>query len=276
MYKAPYTPRQFVIFRVVFSIYLCWHFFVLLPWAPELFSNQGMLADVSLSPLFGWFPNWLAVWDHPDHIMYFTYTAIIISFLMGLGYARRFCALVLWYMWTCLFHRNVLILNPSLAYVGWLLLACAIIPGGESWYGDCSRRWYMPKTVYWGAWFLVAMSYTISGLHKLQCVSWRDGSALYHVLSTPLARDNWLTHGLLDLHPVVLQVMTYVSLILEITFLPLGIFARTRALYWTMFCMFHVGILFTVNFADLTLGVCLIHWFIFDHRWMDNWDIKNE
>ena len=38
----------------------------------------------------------------------------------------------------------------------------------------------------------MAIGYTVSGIHKLQCDSWRKGTALQYVLSGPLGRDNFL------------------------------------------------------------------------------------
>jgi hypothetical protein len=116
-------------------------------------------------------------------------------------------------------------------------------------------------------WLIMGVSYTASGLHKLQCESWLNGDALYYVLSGPLARqDNLIVSSILQ-NPGIIQLMTWSSLFLEISFLFLGTFYRTRKLYWTMFMGFHAGILFTVNFSDLTLGMIMAHLFTFDVTW---------
>ena len=267
-YSAPYTPRQFSIFRIVFGLYLTCHFWHLSPDATELFSNQGMIPTASSSPLFGYFPNVLAYYDSPEQVQWFMMTSVFLSILFTCGIARQPVSLFLWYMWTCLFHRNIFILNPSLANVGWLLLSCVIIPRGESLRCHAKSTWYMPTTVYWGAWFLMALGYTLSGIHKLQCPSWLDGTALYHILLTPLARQNIFTWFFFQLPWMFIKVMTWISLLLEISFLPFGIFARTRWYFWMAFLFFHFGILLTINFSDLTLGVFMIHFFVFDCRWL--------
>ena len=95
--------------------------------------------------------------------------------------------------WACLFNRNVLISNPSIAYVGLLLLLTTLVPAREPFriFGSeaASDEFYVPSTVYWAAWWLMAAGYTFSGVAKLSSPSWIDGTALWHVLHNPLARD---------------------------------------------------------------------------------------
>jgi hypothetical protein len=160
----------------------------------------------------------------------------------------------MWYIWVISIHYNPFIANPGMPYVGWLLLVYSVEP-----YLTTKDK----TTIYYIAWFLMALGYTVSGLHKLQCPSWNDGSALEHVLRSPLARDNYLVDTLL--RSPFLKLMTWGSLFLEISFLPLGLFYYTRTLYSLLYLGFHLGILATINFVDLTLGVLMIHIFTFDY-----------
>jgi predicted DCC family thiol-disulfide oxidoreductase YuxK len=194
--------------------------------------------------------------------------------LFALGWCRRLLALLLWYGWACLLNRNVLIANPSIPFVGWLLLACAILPAGEPLALGTRRGgaggfpWSMPKVLYWGAWFLMAAGYTVSGLHKLQSPSWVDGSALLQVLGNPLARASGLREWLMNLPPLWLQTATWLALGLEIGFLPLSLLPAARRWIWLLAIFFHLGILSMVRFSDLTLGMLMIHLFTFDARWV--------
>jgi len=129
----------------------------------------------------------------------------------------------------------------------------------------------MTKAIYFLAWLLVGLGYTISGVHKLDCPSWLDGSALKHVLESPLARDNWLRDFLVDSPEIVLKLMTWFSLALEISFLIIGLFYYTRPLYWSAYIGFHFSILFLINFSDLTWGLILAHTFTFDSKWIPRW-----
>ncbi len=47
---------------------------------------------------------------------------------LATGWWDRAAALLVWYVWACLFSRNPLISNPSLPFVGWLLLAHTLLP----------------------------------------------------------------------------------------------------------------------------------------------------
>ena len=127
--KNGWTGGQYSLYRFVFGAYLVIHFAQLLPWGAELFSNRGMLPDADASPLYPLFPNLLFVADAPFVVAALLATGLGLAACFAFGIADRLAALGLWYVWACLFTRNPLIANPSLPFVGWLLLAHACIPG---------------------------------------------------------------------------------------------------------------------------------------------------
>lgn len=156
-------------------------------------------------------------------------------------------------------------------FIGWLLLACAIIPSGEP-LNIANKKnqncdWIFPKILFIASWVLMSFGYSLSGIHKLGSPSWVDGSALFHVLNNPLARDNFIREILIQF-PALLKVMTWGSLALEVLFVPLCLLAFLRLGAWLAMVGMHVGILFLVNFPDLTIGILMIHWFTFDPRWL--------
>lgn len=267
-----YTVRQLKIFQFIFGSYLTIHFAQLIPHAVELFGRDGMIATPQLNPTYDYFPNLLNWIDHsPMLLRSFLLSLTCLSILFALRlFAPRRIAFVLWYGWACLLNRNVFISNPGIPYIGLLLLAFSLISITKPLRSE-KREWELKAQVfpwlYWGGWTLYALGYTISGLHKLQSPSWIDGSALRHVLQSPLSRDNALCHFLLNAHPLILQMSTWASLIAEITFLPLGLFYHTRKFYWLAFLALHLGVLLVVNFTDLTFGVLMMHLFLFDSRW---------
>ena len=61
--EAVYTRGQFAFFRVMFGVFLCQHFGALLPYASELYSQDGMLPSVSANLTYGYFPNVLSIVD---------------------------------------------------------------------------------------------------------------------------------------------------------------------------------------------------------------------
>ncbi|MGB0744640.1 MAG: DCC1-like thiol-disulfide oxidoreductase family protein [Opitutales bacterium] len=264
------SPWQFAVFRILLAAYLIIHFAQLIPYAGELFSAAGALGDPMLSPLFKILPSpfWLS--DTPAMATGLLALGVLASIAFLLGWRRKLAALVLLYIWASLFCRNPLIANPSLAYVGLMLLLSTFIPNAEALRSGKGKeeKWFYPAGAYWTAWLLLAIGYTFSGLIKLQSPSWLNGTALIHLVENPLARPGVLRDLLLSLPDGALYMMTWVSLAGEILFLPLSIWKRGRLFVWTLMLGMHLGIILVVDFADLTAAMVLIHLFVFDPDWL--------
>lgn len=267
-----YSKYQYALFRIVFGIYLIVHFIQVLPWAATIWSEQGILADARLNFTYGTFPNILWLLDNPLFLYGFVASLLAASISFTLGYYRRSTALFLWFGWACLFHRNNLISNPGLPMVGWLLLANALVQKGEPWtlgkQSHTSEKWELPKELFWGAWIIVGLSYTISGIDKLMAPSWRDGTAFSHLLANPLARNYFVTDWLMRLPNSVHKVLSWSALGIEIAFGFLCLFNKTRLFAWISIIALHLGILTVISFADLTFGVLMLHLFTIEPRWL--------
>lgn len=269
-----WTGGQFSLFRMLFGTYLFIHFIQLLPWATEVFSSQGMLANSSYSPLIHAFPNILAWSDAPVFVQLFIGFAALASIFFMLGYRDKLAAFFMWYVLACLFTRNPLIANPSLPYTGWMLLACCFIPSAP--YGSLparnhaylEKRWYMPNEIFIAAWIVLAVSYSYSGYTKLLSPSWVDGNNIRFVLENPLARDYFLRDFFLWLPPVCLKLLTWSVLYIELFFAPLVLFARLRPVMWTAMLVIQCGFAFLLNFPDLTAAMILFHLFTFNPAWV--------
>src|SRR6185503_9916120 len=115
----------------VFGAYLLAHTLTLLPYGKELFSREGVLASARLNPTFGLFPDPLYLWDSPRAISLLLIVMALLAMLFALGTSRHVAAACLWFGWASLFGRNNLISNPSIPYVGLLLLLTLLVPLGE-------------------------------------------------------------------------------------------------------------------------------------------------
>ena len=331
----PISATQFVIFRLIFGSYLAWHFYTLIEYGPEMFSGSGSIKDPFLNPTWStWIqisPSMIPKTDR--EVRTFLQIMVLISGFFAMGIFQNWNSLCLWYGWAFLLNRNNFILNPGIPYVGWLLLACCIIPNPgtimdlirfcrihskklrqianfvhnqinynshrlqykenndetsanhtnmnenededksenknenenecKSW--PTRTNWKMPTLIYWGAWFLMGLGYTLSGIDKLQkSPSWREGTALLYVLESLLARDNHILKMIVHMmknYPIFMRMSTYGSLFLEISFLPLGMFDRLRPVYWMALVLMHLVIIILIDFTDLSLGVLMIHLF---------------
>lgn len=241
-------------FNTILGSYLTCHFAFLLQDTTELFSNNGMISNATKLETYNLVPNILFYYDNPFHVKLFVISLLISSLFLTFNKFTTIASLWTYYGWVCLFTRNYFISNPSLPYIGWLLLSIPL------------TNKYTKKDLYYGAWAIMALSYSVSGLHKLGSKSWLNGSALYYILTSPLANNNYIVNTLLQ-YPDLLKLMTWTSLFAEISFGFLGIFYHMRKYYWTFFMMFHIGILCTINFADLTFGVLMIHIYTFNKDW---------
>lgn len=263
------TAWQFTVFRIILGCYLAIHFAGLVPYAAELFGSTGLIGDPSLNPTAGLFPNPLNLDLPPAAISGILLSFVALSLCYAAGYLRPLVAIALWFGWTALFHRNNLISNPSIPYIGLLLALSAIVPGGEPLsIGKIREDWKMPVWIPRCAWFLLAAGYTFSGYTKLHSPSWTDGSAMRFLLENPLARPGFIRDFMLALPDGFLASATWFTLAAELLYLPLACFRKTRPWIWLVMVLLHIGIIFVVDFADLSLGMLMIHAFTFDHRWL--------
>lgn len=274
MFKLNYTeygPWQWSIFRIIFGIYLTIHFGTLIPYAAEVFGPNGMIKSHDQIPTYKFFPNILNIFESDSTFNLVLILLTLFSLAFTVGFARRYMAVLLWYGHACLFNANIFIANPALPYMGWLLLACALIPEGEpmSLYPKSGSKtdWKMNKWVFYGAWFILAVGYTFSGLHKISSESWQNGRALIYVMELPTSRDWFLKDAVLNLPEIVLRMMTWSTLALEIFFLPMCFFRKTRIFAFVAMIFLHLGILSTVCIADLTFGMLMFHLFVIEPDW---------
>jgi hypothetical protein len=154
------------------------------------------------------------------------------------GKFDRVAALAIWYLWASLYGRNPLIANPSLPFVGWLLLAHLLIPSASPNDEASPTKAGISEDIYLAAWILMALAYTYSGYTKLVSPSWTDGTALSYVLSNPLARATPLRPFIIRLPPLGLKLATWSALGLELSFAPLALCRRLRPWIWlAMLCL---------------------------------------
>ncbi len=268
-----WTGGQYSLFRWIFGAYLLVHFAHLIPWGAEMFSNQGAMPGAA-SPLLHLFPNMFALCDSPAFVTIVLCLAVGLSAMLAVGWQDRIAAIGLWYVWACLFGRNPLISNPGLPYVGLLLLVHACLRPAP--YGSLPARrridpgagWYVPHSLLAAVWILMAIGYTYSGYTKLCSPSWVDGTAICKVLNNPLARPGVMRDLMLMLPAQVLMIMTWGALALELFYTPLACLPRVRPYIWLLMLAMHLGLIFLIDFADLSLGMVMLHLFTFNPSWI--------
>lgn len=126
----------------------------------------------------------------------------------------------------------------------------------------------MPPLLFAAAWILMALGYTYSGATKLVSPSWLDGTAIVQILENPLARPGAVRAAVLALPDSVLRFATWATLTFELLFTPLVLFRRLRPWMWLLGLSMHVGLITLIDFADLSLGMVMLHLFTFDPAWV--------
>jgi len=230
--------------RAILGAYLIVHFAMLLPYGTELFSSRGILPH---APFITLFP------DSPPVVFALLILGVAASIAFTISFHDRVAAVIAWSILACLFCRNPLIGNPSLPFIGWLLLLHAA----------------QPRDALTPAWIVTAVGYTYSGWTKLASPSWIDGTAVAHILANPLARPTALRLALLALPPVALHVLTWSTLALELLYAPLALSRRMRPLIWTAMLLMHIGLLVLIDFADLSVAMIVVQLFTFDPRYVE-------
>src|SRR5262249_41766436 len=130
------------------------------------------------------------------------------------------------------------------------------------------EEWRMPEGIFLAAWILMALGYTYSGYAKLTSPSWIDGSAVARVLENPLARPGWVRDWVLRWPAGLLHLATWAALLAELSFAPLALVPRLRPWLWLSLLAMHLGLIVLIDFADLSLGMVMLHLFTFDPAWV--------
>ncbi len=271
--------HQLALFRVLFGGYFFINFWRLLPWAQSLYGDAGALPNPQMNPTAAFLPDWIHAWSTGSGPEMMLYALMGLSLCVMLGFRARIASFVMWIGWALLWHRNVFTLNPSMPFNGFLMLAMAFFtPSAPSWSLDrCLRNRggkpgntkpsIIPRDLWGVAWAVAAIAYSYSGVTKMFSPGWISGDALYLILSGPLARPGFLAETLIQ-WPVALKFLTWGTLALEGLFAAFALFRRGRAVSWLMMVGLHPGILCTIQFAELSIGMLLIHILLFDPRWL--------
>lgn len=243
-------------FRSLLGLFCFVQFSYYFVYARELFSRDGVFPEPMWPTSF---PGILNIFDQPIFVEVFVGSLLLASVLLFVGIGCRAVAFFLWYGLASLVARDPYIANVSAPYLGWLLLATAVIPRRET--------QAIPKELYQGAWLILGVTYFLSGCYKLTSPAWRHGEALSLILSSPVGRES--------LVPIfsayargILPLVTYSVIIVQMVFLPLCLFKKTRPIGWILVTLLQI---FNGAFTKMTLlaaGVLLFHVFVFDEKWL--------
>lgn len=251
MRKLKFPPSElelFKFFRIIFGTFLFFHFFFLFGSLEVLFSEKYL----ALSN--GGFLNILSYMNSTTSLTVLNGCACVLSIFVCFNFQRRCASGLLLYIHSCLLLKNPMILNVSYDYLGWLLLALALIPPEHSKNSSSAPHWKVPRYIYLGGWLIFGMGYTLNGVLKLQSPVWFDGTALSIIIPHDrLLSNEWVRAGLMSLPPLTLKILTWITAYAELLCLPLLIFRKTRVLIWFVILGLHLNALVIFKIKDLSL-----------------------
>lgn len=262
-FQAKFTTsehRYFLVVRGLLGLFLLKHFLLLYPYSSFLYTPGGAFP---VPPLEFNFPSILAISDSEIMVHVLMMVGMVGAVMLALGVFPRAFAILLWYLFTSLSQRAGIVTPPSDGYIGWLLIFCAVVPGGSGsiLHFNRPREWAIPPIYIVVLWIVLCLSYSASGIDKWGSPSWRSGEALMLALSGPIGRT-WAASFIASVQPTtVLHLMSWASLGLEAFYVFFCLFTITRYSAWWAMLMMHLGILCTLNLTDVSLAMILFQLF---------------
>lgn len=210
----------FIWWRFLFGAYFIYYSVRMIPYLAEVYGDKGFVPDIKLNWTYGLFPNIFSVIPFENTALIVYIGIIIASSFLCFGYFPRVAALVIWYLETCLYNRDVLSGEPSLAYVGLLLVTLILIPYQPTLsFKKSEEKLEVPYFVFFLPVFIFCLTFTASAVDKLMSPSWIAGTALTDMLTMGITKDNMIANFLV-MNPFVTSLFSYSALFVQLASLP--------------------------------------------------------
>lgn len=240
--------------RIALGAYLIYYFVRILPYAQELFGTKGVVPDESLF-YEKVLPNIISSSSGIDPGS-FILVLIVVAAMFTSGFFTRTNAFILWYGWMCLYTRNLFTEFPSLPYTGWLLLAFVLVTYKK-------EEWDIQGGTITAAWIVLGLSYSVSGWTKWASDLWTTGGILPVLLDSGLATQlgsaisSWW----------ILVPLGVLFMVVQTAAAPLFCVRTTRKWAWMVLVAGHLFALFTLDLAQVSFGMLIVHLFVMDPDW---------
>jgi hypothetical protein len=257
-----YSRGQWTVLRILLGVYLLAGFAQEFPQRYTFFGNAGVLPLTSLPVLLPagvaelYARVWSDAWVDALFAGRLAFAALILA-----GFYSRLSAAALFAVQFLLLNRNIATVTPEVCYINWLLLATVAIPANRS-------SWFMPRTVYAAGWIMLAGNYLYSAFSKLSHVRWREGIAMSDFLHNPMAVRAWAFPLTAAVPSAVALGLTYAVLLVELSGPAAILFSASRRAWWAASLLMHLGAMLIFPIAQISTGLLVFHFFLFDERWI--------
>ncbi len=220
--------KLFIWWRFLFGVYFMYYSIRMIPYVEELYGESGIVSDISLNWTYGLFPNIFSVFPGAGTAFILYVGIIIFAGLLAFGYVPRISALGIWYAQTALYNRDILTSEPSLAFVGLLLVTLALVPNQPKLsLKKTKEKVVVPYFVFFLPVIIFCLTFTVSALDKTISSSWISGTALIHMLDMGIMKDNFIAHFFYA-HSEVTSIASYLAMFVQLVCLPLLILGLYR------------------------------------------------
>ncbi|MFH8387248.1 HTTM domain-containing protein [Kitasatospora sp. NPDC018058] len=234
------------------------------PWTPalarQLFDQTGWFSILTLSDSQAYFEICYA-------------TAVVTSVLFALGWRTRMVSILFAVVVTSFHARAIFMTDGGDNLILLMAMYLSLTACGRRWSLDARRtRLAAPSKAEHSVagprtpsfWFQLSVTrkllstvlhncamvviaaqvcivYGSAGLYKAQGGSWENGTALHYVMNLDLFRPWPALSLMVDSHPILIAVTTYMTVLLQVAF-PFVLFGRLKYIVLTMLLGMHVGI----------------------------------
>lgn len=251
-----YPATQFSLFRILLGAYLVFHFSTTLHFVSDFDWSRSMY------PV----PPEMLLW-----------LGIVTSLAFMVGFQRKFAAALAFVAIGVLIRGNLFYFGVNHDYAGWLLLFTLAVPKGEPWsVGTKVPNWKMPAYLFTGAWIVLALTITASGVNKIPFdlnqigfgSEWFLGDTTRHIFAVSSFYNSQAFANLLNGYPDVGKLLTYLALMIETFFGVMCFWRPTRILGYVGMSAILFAIVTDTIMAEVAIPVVCFMVLVFDLRWV--------
>lgn len=266
-----YPSLLFSIFVRLLGSYMLVYGLLLIPHAALLYSNVGYLPTAELNNL----PVWASIFstfDTPVAVTVCMATYAFLGALLVLGIRQPFIPFMAWIFYCSFQNRNVLTSNPGTDLIGFLLIFLTIA-FFSTWLLRIRRSatYALPQPLYEGAWFIMGLAFTTSGLRRLGGHAWSEGTGLREALAIIPSAEHWLAitaHHLISMIPAwLMHIVNFAVVGLFVFSLPLAMVPRARPYLLVAHYSIFGTLLLIGDIAQIIFAVLLFFLLLSDVLW---------
>ena len=261
------------LFRILFGLLLFNWFWQLYPNLTAFFTDAGILPRSDLASSYPDRLSLLSLSGEGWVVAAIWAVSCVVALSLAAGWHTRLASLLSFVLVSSFSWRDPLILDGSDLVFRLVPLWLAFTAAGDRWSIDARRRdtpaargWAFPIRLLE---LQIAWIYLATGLEKLAGIDWVQGTAAYYALQLEhtFARP-WANAFAVD--PVLSHLITWYTLTVELSFLPLAMlpFERTRSVAAFGAAAMQLGILLLMNVGNFPLVMLVACVMFVPPRWI--------